>query len=426
MCYTVSIVKPAKRKNIVICADMSYKSFRERVSGFLHYAGSHMDWFVRVCDKWGIADSSRQPSPDGVVFIADASAGAVKPPSSSDNRRRKLPVPAIVLDPQNGQLGFRPDAEIRIDDEAIARACFQLFCRYHIKNVAYVGDINTLEAQHSARRKNTFLKAAKAAGLAAHAFDFDSRKGWTDAFNRMARWISNLPTPCGIFSYSDSVAKCVMDACRISHLRIPEQILLVGVDNDMVICENMQPSLTSIEPDFANAGYLAAQILDRILSTGRTRQPVIQTYGVKTVVERASTQDITGSRRIVAAALEIIRLEAPTPDGLDVPILCRKLNVSRSLLERLFRTSLNCGVAERIRLTRLTALAERLPASHASIADVCHASGFASPTHVKTLFKKHFGMTLRDWRTSHAAAPQASRGITSDARASRPRRSCGT
>lgn len=402
MCYTVSIVKPAKRKNIVICADMSYKSFRERVSGFLHYAGDHPDWLVRVCDKWGASADHprRQASIDGVVFIGDTSAEAVKPPS--DNRRRKFPLPAIVLDPPIGRLGFRPDAEIRIDDEAIASTCFQLFRRCHLRNVAYVGDVGISEAQHSTLRKSAFLKAAKAAGLAVRSFDFDSRKGWTAAFNRMASWISNLPTPCGIFSYSDSVAKCVMDACRISHLRIPEQILLVGVDNDMVICENMQPSLTSIEPDFANAGYLAAQLLDRILSTGRTRQPVIQTYGVKTVVERASTQDVTGSRRIVAAALEIIRLEAPTPAGLNVPRLCRKLNVSRSLLERLFRTSLNCGVAERIRLTRLTALAERLPTSRASIADVCHDSGFRSPTHVKTLFKNHYGMTLRDWRASHA------------------------
>ena len=395
-------MKLAKRKRIVICADMSYTSFRERVSGFLHYAGSRPDWLVRVCDKWGIADSDRQPSADGVVFIADASVGAVKSPSSSNRRRRKFPIPAIVLDPPIGRLEFRPDAEIHIDDEAIASTCFQLLRRYHIRNVAYVGDTNALEAQHSARRKCAFLKAAKATGLSDYSFDFDSRRGWADAFNQMARWISSLPTPCGIFSYSDSVAKCVMDACRISHLHIPEQVLLVGVDNDIVICENMQPSLTSIEPDFANAGYQAAQMLDRILSTGRTRQSVILTYGVRTVVERASTQDVTGSRRIVAAALEIIRLEAPTPAGLNVPRLCRKLNVSRSLLERLFRTSLNCGVAERIRLTRLTALAERLPTSRASIADVCHDSGFRSPTHVKTLFKNHYGMTLRDWRASHA------------------------
>ena len=397
-------MKLAKRKHIVICADMSYKSFRERVSGFLHYAGSHPDWLVRVCDKWGTSSNSDlQPSADGVVFIADASAGVIESPSN--NRRRKFPVPAIVLDPPIGRVGFRPDAEIHIDDDAIADVCLQLFRRYHIKNVAYVGDTNALEAQHSMRRKNTFLKMTKAAGLDSYSFDFDSCRGWAEAFNRMANWISTLPTPCGVFSYSDSVAKCVMDACRISHLHIPEQVLLVGVDNDTVICENTQPSLTSVEPDFANAGYLAAQLLDRILSAGRTRQPIIQTYGVRTVVERASTQDITGSRRIVAAALEIIRLEAPTPANLDVPRLCRKLNVSRSLLDRLFRTSLNCGVAERIRLTRLTALAERLPTSRESIADVCHDSGFRSPTHVKTLFKKHFGMTLRNWRTSRATVP---------------------
>jgi len=291
---------------------------------------------------------------------------------------------------------------IDIDDAAVAQVVFEHFRQCRVRNVAYVGNTLPLEAVHSARRGAVFARLAKSEGMTCRSCEFACGREWTSELNRLAAWLTTLPTPCGIFAYSDEIAKVVMDASRLAHLRIPDLALLVGVDNDPTLCENLQPSLTSVEPDFETAGFVAAGLLDRILTDRRPQRTIKQTYGVRDIVERASTQDVSGSRRIVAAALELIRLEAPTPDGLDVTRLCRKLNVSRSLLNRLFRTVLDCGVAERIRQVRLHALAERLIASDASITDICHNTGFGSQTHVKTLFRRQYGQTMRDYRKSGA------------------------
>ena len=72
-------------------------------------------------------------------------------------------------------------------------------------------------------------------------------------------------------AYNDSRAQTVIDACRMAHLKIPGQIQVIGVDNEVEICENTFPTLTSILPDFEGSGYLAAQLLDRMLAKGIPR-----------------------------------------------------------------------------------------------------------------------------------------------------------
>ena len=200
-------------------------------------------------------------------------------------------------------------------------------------------------------------------------------------------------------AYSDTRAQTVLDACRMAHLRVPEQIQLVGVDNEIEICENMQPTLTSILPDFDGGGYLAAQLLDDILSRRkRPRKPVNLAYGVKEVVIRASTQDLKGGGRLVTLAREFIRLQAH--EMITVADIAAHLNVARRTLEMRFREILGNGVAEVLRRERLNRVARLLRETDRSISDIAYDSGFASPTHLMAAFKQFTGMTMKEWRTS--------------------------
>lgn len=120
-------------------------------------------------------------------------------------------------------------------------------------------------------------------------------------------------------------------------------------------------------------------------------------YGVKSVIERASTQDVKGGGRIVAAACEVIRLHAC--EGIGVADVAERLNVSRRLLEIRFRDVLGKGVAEELRRVRLENVCRQLRGTRLSIREISAKSGFASPAHLNALFRSTYGMTMRDWRS---------------------------
>ena len=141
---------------------------------------------------------------------------------------------------------------------------------------------------------------------------------------------------------------------------------------------------------------MAAQMLDDILQHGRPRRKLFRKYGVKAVVERASTQDLRGGGRIVTQACEYMRLNAGM--RINVDDVAKRLMISRRTLEMRFGEILGKGVADVLRAERLARVCRLLKETNRTIADISFESGFASPTHLKALFKKTYGMTMADWR----------------------------
>ena len=221
---------------------------------------------------------------------------------------------------------------------------------------------------------------------------------------RLARWLAELPHPCGVVAFNDERARTTLDACRLARLQVPEQIRLVGVDNDVAICENLHPTLSSVLPDFEAGGYLAAQTLDDLLVHGCPRRIVQKTYGVREVVERASTQDVHGCGRLAVQAREYIRLHAGA--RITVTDVAQALNVNRRTLELHFRAVFKRGIGEELRHLRLARVAHQLRETDKSITEIALGSGFASPSHLKALFRKTYGCTMRAWRFRPISDPR--------------------
>ena len=206
-----------------------------------------------------------------------------------------------------------------------------------------------------------------------------------------------LQKPVGILTYNDEEAARILALCLELGIKVPDEIAILGIGNEVEICENMQPTLTSILPDFEGGGYLAAQLLDDILSRRiRSRKPVMRSHGVKTVVVRASTQDLKGGGRIVRHAKEFIRLHAG--ERIAVGDVAMALSVSRRTLEKRFREVLERGVADVLRQERLERVCRLLRETDRTITDIALDSGFASPTHLNAAFKRFTGSTMRVWR----------------------------
>lgn len=372
------------------------KAGRDRTSGIMRYAASRSDWEVR----W-IVTPERAVSANEMTARAqlDGIIGGIR-------RVAKVlaeidhPIPAVIFDRKTDPAAFsRIRGYVNIDDTAIGETGAAQFIKSGSRQLAFVGVSNVHERPYQDERLAAFRRTALSAGIPCEAFVPPQRKTEADDIVELAAWLARLPHPCGVMAYSDNRAQTVLDACRLARLRVPEQIQLVSVDNEIEICENMQPTLTSILPDFEMGGFLAAKLLDDILSHRvRTRKPVQLTYGVKDIIVRASTQDLKGSGRLVTLAREFIRLHAH--ERITVADIATHLNVARRTLENRFGEVQGHGVADILREERLKRVARLLRETNRTISDIAYDSGFASPTHLAAAFKRFAGMTMGEFRRS--------------------------
>ena len=371
-------------------------------AGIMRYGKDHPEWIVKICNL-------QLANPGSVLneFLAwgfDGIIGANVPERFILRHlppdRRDTPRIAFSLSPDRTTAG----GIVHIDNDAAIDAALNLFRRLGITNFAFVGSSNLQVARMSRQfsRKIRERRLARAETFSNFIFapaPVDGRNIRPSEFVRLGDWVEQLPRPCGVFSSTDNNAKDVLDACRIRGIRVPEDIAVCGYGNNPSLCENVSPTLTSIEPDFENAAFRASAILDRMIHAKASLPRRIIHCGVKGIIERESTQDRRGTGRIIALAREFIRTRACT--GIGVPDVARHLNVSRRTLEQRFSERLGSTVLDEIRRIRLEQVQRLLQETDDTIKDITFACGFKSEIALKPLFKKRFGMTMTAWRATH-------------------------
>ena len=382
--------------------DLEQKAERDHYSGLLRFlAVSDAPWEIRTVNPNAATDAQllkfRDWSPVGLISEPEFLRMLTHRLAACRLRRHVT----VYMNREHIPHRSKSAADIILDNSSLAEAAASLLMKRELVNFAYVDELERPEeSARSKTRGDAFVRFLERNnfGCARYSHAFDGGGNWSDELMRLADWLTDLSKPCGIMAYADICAKRIYDACHIARLRIPDQIRIVGVDNDASLCENLSPSLTSVEPDFEECGYLAGQLLFERLNNAAHVNPARMMYGVRSVVERASTQDVKGSGRIIAAACEIIRLHAS--DGINVADVANRLNVSRRLLEIRFREVLGKGVAEELRRVRLENVCRQLRNTRLSIKEISAKSGFASSAHLNALFRCTYGMTMRDWRKS--------------------------
>ena len=404
-CYTPRQMLAKNRLvRIGFIGDLSHKATRDRFSGLLRFiAEKEAPWDIKAIDPISATDVEllqfRNWAPVGIITNFENISVIAKRISGRSRWRHET----VFVNRLNLSRRSARAMDIRIDDASLSEAAASLLMKRGLVNFAYVDELERYsETERSKLRGNAFVEFLARNGFACARFSSTiNGTNWSNELYRLADWLKELPKPCGIMAYADICAKRIYDACRIARLRIPDQIRIVGVDNDISLCENLSPTLTSIEPDFERCGYLAGQLMFERLEKSSPAMPRSRSCGVKSIVERASTQDVKGGGRIVSAACEIIRLHAS--DEIGVADVAAKLNVSRRLLEMRFRDVLGTGVAEELRRVRLESVCRQLRSTNLPIGEISAKSGFSSSSHLNALFRKTYGMTMRDWRNTGTA-----------------------
>jgi LacI family transcriptional regulator len=281
------------------------------------------------------------------------------------------------------------------DDALIARAAADHLLSLRIQNFAYVG---VERASWSSRRGDAFASHLRNAGFHCHVYSPISRRrfaeSWEGGQEDLAAWLGELPKPVGLLAGHDMRAMCVFDACRRAEISVPEQVAIVGVDNDDVICNMADPPLTSIPHRGEQIGYEAAALLARLMA-GESKQPESITIPPLSLVVRRSTDVVAIDDPLMAVALKIIR---NCNGDIGVDDLARRLGLSRRALERKFADTIAVSPHDQIISERLRRAKMLLQDTDFALEAVAQKLKMSSAAYLSTFFKKLTGQTPGEFR----------------------------
>ena len=298
------------------------------------------------------------------------------------------------------------------------------------QNIAFVGldesGIGALGAQHfrslgsfnsygfvasyrglpwSDLRKQGFADEAKKHSADVRTFDgperFEISFTSSDETRRLENWLLNLPKPAAIMADHDARAAQVLECCRRLGIKVPEQVSVLGVDNDRVICDFTEPTLSSVLPDHEQVGFRAAARLNVMMRRRKTAAAKPTRCPPRGIVARDSTRPLSPSGRLVQRALVFIDQHAC--EGIRVTDVVKHLQVSRALADLRFREIENKSILEAILDRRLAEVTRLLLTTDDSLVNIALRCGFPNPKHLKHLFKSRFGLPMSEYRASHAA-----------------------
>ena len=388
-------------RRVCVIGNRSGKGGRDRLSGILRYSSQTPNWIldvilVEMTDAGPrLTATLANTPPDAIVLLT--SEHKIVSALTDAAKRGLLTCLVIAIDvPPSLLSGLRVALSLRLDDAEIAKSAARLLIQRGHSNLAYVG--YRQEHEHSDVRENTLAAIARADGLAFSSFEARSRRNASgNEILRLAEWLKTLPVPCGVVAYYDYLSRDIIDACRLARLDVPEQIAVIGVDNEISLCEAIQPSLSSILPDFEGGAFDAARELDALMNARRRPKATIcRTYGVKAIVERNSTVDLRGGGRLIAVACEYMRNHAAEP--MSVGQIARYCHVSRRLLEIRAREILGTSVREYVENLRMDNVRRLLTETRLPLQEISYRAGFKSQAYLSARFKRRFGCSMRNYR----------------------------
>ncbi len=277
---------------------------------------------------------------------------------------------------------------VETDDAKVAELAASHLIERGFRNFAFCGAGNF---NWSVWRLEAFVAVLKTHGFECDVFEssnpHSNSKSWPQEKRRMATWLRSLPKPIGLFASYDIRAGQVLDICRDLDIMVPEEVAVVGVDNDPIICNLAHPSLTSVIPDAVGAGYRAAELLDRLMSGGKLKQEVslLPPLGLAT---RQSTDSFAVDDVEIRKAAKFIRDNALK--GITVADVLKEIPLSRRILECRFKDATGQTPHEAIVSQRLRRVEQLLRETDLSLEAIAAKTGFEHPEYLNVAFRKYF------------------------------------
>jgi len=286
---------------------------------------------------------------------------------------------------------------VETDDAKISRLASEHLLDRGFKNFGYCGDTrfnwSTWRAEH-------FEKAILAAKHTCHHYQpsIPQDAPLEEQVSEIASWLRKLPKPVAVMACYDIRAQQVLDACRYANLSVPDEVAVIGVDNDELLCDLSSPPLSSVIPNTERTGYEAAALLDKMMS-GKPVQPVGHFIPPVGVATRQSTDTLAIEDRAIAQAVRYIREHAF--EQINVEHVLKVVPMSRRLFESRFKKLLGHTPHEEIIRVRMNRVKEMLTGTDLSLADIAERTGFEHVEYLSAAFKKREGLPPNRYRAQN-------------------------
>ncbi len=375
---------------------------RGLISGIAKYSEFHGPWtFYRMAPFYyddypysrrfaekKVIDHLVEWSPDGIIALA---------PEKLLDRILEFKVPVIAATAvSSDKLANIP--VISSDYMETGRFAAEHLLGKGFKNFAFCGIGNLVWAK---QREVGFAKTLAEYGFDAHIYKPPEKikdRHWAFEQNFLADWLVSLPKPLALMACNDNRSQQVIEACKISDIKVPEQIAILGVDNDKFICDLSRPTLSSVMMDTEGAGFKAAQLLDEMIqySSSELRDITINPIGVET---RRSTDILAIEDEDVAAAVNFISENFRR--NIQVLDVVEAVCTSRRTLERRFKSVLGTSISNEIKRLRVENICRLLLSTNLTIAEIAKTMSFTETDHFSRYFGSLKGQTPVAFRKEH-------------------------
>ena len=379
------------RKHVALLVETSNGYCRGLLAGVIAYTKSCGNWSVHLTEQErGAAPPEWLESWDGDGIIARIETDNI------GKRLKTYGLPIVDLSAARHVPGV-PWADT--DDKAIVELAVNHFTERGFRHLAYCGDAGFV---WSVRRGTHFRRLAADIDCTFHEHNSTAR--YNDGFNpaielqRIRDWLQDLPRPIAIMACYDFMAQQILDACRQLEISVPEQVAVLGVDNDRLICELSDPTLSSVMPDTRRTGYDAAAFLDRMMNgeVVNPDQPLItQPLGVKV---RESTDTLAIDDKEIAAALGFIRRHAT--ENIRIADVLTTGTLSRRALEHRFRKIVGHTPSEEIQRVRINRIKALLHDTELSVGEIAARTGYEYAEYMAAVFRRETGFTPSQFRSN--------------------------
>ncbi len=371
---------------VILMVESSRASGRALLKGIAEY--SHQ------CGPWSFLWETGGLEKAWTLFRNSDAQGVILRDVGKLNDVLAFGLPTVVIGHQQTEV---PDAiNVSTDSEAVGRMGADHLLGCGFQHFAFCGYARTASAgaQWSERRRENFSRRLVESGYGEPPFinlPMDARN-WAKEQMLVVKWLRSLPKPVGLMACNDDCGQRIMRLCRGAGIVVPDEMGIVGADNDEVVCGLMDPPMSSIAINFERAGYEAARALDRLMR-GQADAPSRITAAATHCVGRRSTDFVAAENPNLRKALIFIKEHARATIAVDD--VAKASGLSRRVLEKKFRYSLGRSVLEEIRHTRTDQIARLLVETDLSVAQIADALGFLDMQHVARYFRaaKHMQPT---------------------------------
>jgi len=377
-----------KRIRVALLIDKSGNYDRGLIRGIIKYANLSSPWDFFLEAPYYTAKNEKQLllkkiktwQPDCIVMNADFVT----------EEFRSFGIPIFVSNSRN----LVPDAiNIIADDNMIGKMGAQYFIDKGYKNFAFYG---TDQIFWSKIRKTSFKKAVTSMNLGFHEFEAMLDNEWQTNPVRLGEWMRTLPQPMAIMACSDDFGTHLIEAAKTAEIHIPEDIAILGVDNDTFICDLYDPPMSSIDQESETVGFEVAKAIWLLLREGKLESEYVVGSNYR-IVTRRSTDIFAMKDNEILKALHFIKENAGNKQ-ITVDDVVGATTLSRRILEMRFRKILNRTVLQEITRVKIDIICQKLIKTKMPVSEIAYSMGFMWVTSFSSYFKKEKKMTPMEFR----------------------------